>query len=280
MAGQGKKNQLNLSAYLERIGFTGEPKADLPTLRRIHRLHLAAIPYENLDVQLGRALGLEIDAHYRKLVEQRRGGWCYEMNGLMGWALEQIGFRVTRMAGGVRRDTAGDVVVGSHLVLAVQLGGPYLVDVGFGDGMIEPTPIVAGAFRQDEFEFRLERLDDSWWRFHNQPFGGAPTFDFELQEAPHERLRVRCEWLQTSPESGFVQNAVCQRYVDGELRILRGRVLKLIRAPHVEQRTVDSLADYRAVLSDLFAIDVPEVELLWRKASARHAEWLRAQEQA
>ena len=271
---------MHLTSYLNRIGFSGEPRADLPTLRRIHRLHLAAIPYENLDVQLGRTLGLEVDAHYRKLVEAKRGGWCYEMNGLMGWALEQIGFRVMRLAGGVRRDTGGDVVVGSHLVLAIALDQPYLADVGFGDGMVEPAPIVAGAFRQDAFEFRFERLDDSWWRFHNHPYGGAPTFDFELKEAPRERLQIRCEWLQTSSESGFVQNAVCQRYVDGELRILRGRVLKIVRAPHVEQRTVDSLADYRAVLADLFALDIAEVEILWHKASARHLEWLRAQAQA
>lgn len=270
---------MKLSAYLDRIGFTGEPKADLPTLRRIHRLHLAAIPYENLDVQLGRKLGFDIDAHYRKLVEAKRGGWCYEMNGLLAWALEQIGFPVMRLAGGVRRDTAGDVVVGSHLVLAVSLERPYLADVGFGDGLIEPTPIVEGGFRQDEFDFRLERLDDSWWRFHNQPYGGAPTFDFELKEAPPDRLGMRCEWLQTSPDSGFVQNAVCQRYVDGELRILRGRVLRTVRGTRVEQRTLDSLADYRAVLVDLFAIELPEVDRIWEKANVRHAEWLRAQGQ-
>lgn len=271
---------MNLTAYLNRIGFDEVPRADLDTLRRIHRLHLAAIPYENLDVQLGRKLGFDIDAHFRKLVGSKRGGWCYEMNGLMAWALEQIGFRVMRLAGGVRRDTAGDVVVGSHLVLAVLLERPYLADVGFGDGMIEPTPIVEGSFRQDQFEFRLERLDDSWWRFHNQPYGGAPTFDFELTEAPPERLSVRCEWLQTSPDSGFVQNAVCQRYVDGELRILRGRVLRTVRGSQVEQRTLDTLDDYRAALANLFAIELPEVEQIWQKASARHAEWLRAQAQA
>jgi N-hydroxyarylamine O-acetyltransferase len=281
MAGQAEEDQLmQLQSYLSRIGFSGDPRADLPTLRRIHRLHLEAIPYENLDVQLGRRVGFDVDAHFDKLVRTKRGGWCYEMNGLMAWALEQIGFRVTRMAGAVMREKAGDAVIGSHLVLCVHLDRPYLADVGFGDGLIEPTPIVAGAFRQDHFDFRLEQLDGTWWRFHNQPHGGAPTFDFEVREAPVARLADRCHWLQTSSESGFVQNAVCQRYIAGELKILRGRVLKIIRGVAVEQRVLDSAAEYRRVLEEEFAVELAETQLLWEKVSERHHEWLRAQAQS
>ena len=270
----------DLTAYLRRIGFAGEPRVDLATLRRIHRLHLEVIPYENLDVQLQRPLGFELSAHFDKLVASPRGGWCYEMNGLMAWALEQIGFRVTRLAGAVVRDKAGDASIGSHLALCVDLDQRYLADVGFGDGLIEPTPIVTGAFRQDWFEFRLERLDATWWRFHNQPHGGAPSFDFQLSEAPVSRLEDRCRWLQTSPESGFVQNAVCQRYVDGELRILRGRVLKIVRDGTIEQRTVDSMRDYESVLDASFGIRLPDTQSLWDKVSLRHAEWLARSESA
>jgi N-hydroxyarylamine O-acetyltransferase len=208
---------MHLSGYLRRIGFNGEPRPDLRTLRRIHRLHLESIPYENLDVQLGRKVGLDLDAIYGKLVTARRGGWCYEMNGLFAWALERIGFKVTRLAGAVLRDKVGDTSIGSHLALCVHLDDCYLADVGFGDGLIEPVLLGEGSFRQDAFDFRLERLDESWWRFHNQPHGGAPSFDFRLSEAPQERLAERCEWLQSSPESLFVQNAVCQRYADGRL---------------------------------------------------------------
>jgi N-hydroxyarylamine O-acetyltransferase len=268
---------MRLQDYFARIGFTGDPSPDLPTLRRIHRLHLEAIPYENLDVQLGRRVGFDLEAHFRKLVGSRRGGWCYEMNGLMAWALEQIGFRVTRLAGAVMRVTAGDVTIGSHLALCVHLDELYLADVGFGDGLIEPTPIVDGAFRQDRFDYRLERLDASWWRFHNHPHGGAPTFDFELSEAPIECLSDRCEWLQSAPESGFVQNAVCQRYVDGELRILRGRTLKIVRGPDAEKRTIASEEDYQSVLTDAFGIELPQSSVLWRKVVARHEIWLREQ---
>src|SRR4029078_11594867 len=96
-------------------------RADLATLRAVHRQHLERIPYENLDVQFGRRLSIEIETIFEKIVSRGRGGWCYEMNGLLGWALEEIGFKVTRMAGGVMRATLGDGNLRNTLVLRVGL---------------------------------------------------------------------------------------------------------------------------------------------------------------
>jgi len=267
---------MQLSSYLQRIGFSGDPRPDLATLRRVHRAHLEAIAYENLDVQLGRRVGFDLDAIFSKLVTARRGGWCYEMNGLLAWALEEMGFEVMRLAGAVLRDRSGDETIGSHLALCVHLDAPYLADVGFGDGIVEPARIMAGEFHQDEFAFHFERLDPAWWRFHNQPHGGAASFDFQLSEARADVLARRCEWLQTSPESGFVRTSVCQRYVDGELRVLRGCVLKIIHGTHIERHIVDSLPDYRALMQSMFAIELSkaESEMLWSKAIARHRDWL------
>ena len=265
---------MTLDGYLQRIGFLGPARVDLSTLRRIHRLHLAAIPYENLDVQLGRSVGFDIDAIYRKLVGARRGGWCYEMNGLMAWALERIGFEVTPLAGAVVRDTAGDESIGSHLALCVHLDRPYLADVGFGDGLIEPVPLEEGTIRQDEFEYRLERIDTRWWRFHNQRHGGAASFDFELQPAAAVRLTARCVWLQSAPESPFVLNAVCQCYRDGQLYSLRGCTLKVVRGSASEMRTIETAREYESVLLEIFGIDPPELPRLWRKVRSRHETWL------
>jgi len=142
---------LDLDAYLECIGFVGEPRADLDTLKEIHRQHLLTIPFENLDVQLQRTVDLDIRRIYSKLVEQGRGGWCYEMNGLLGWALAEAGFKVMRMSGGVWRSQHGDSVLGNHLVLCVQLDQPWIADVGFGDGFFEPVPLREHAFEQRGF---------------------------------------------------------------------------------------------------------------------------------
>jgi N-hydroxyarylamine O-acetyltransferase len=112
---------LNLDAYLKRIGYTKPVRADLATLRGIHRAHQFAVPFDNLDVQLRLPVVLDLEACFDKIVRRRRGGWCYELNGVVGWALRQIGYRVTRLSAGVMREHLGDAQLGNHLCLLVEL---------------------------------------------------------------------------------------------------------------------------------------------------------------
>ena len=218
---------MNLSAYLDRIGFAGRPRPDLATLRRLQLGHLEHIAYENLDVQLGRPVTIERPVIFEKIVGRNRGGWCYEMNGLFGWALGELGFKVTRAAGGVMREVMGDIMVGNHLVLRVDLPeGAYLADVGFGNGPIDPIRIAPGEFSDGRFSFALSQPEDGWWRFHNHPYGGAKSFDFRLDPTEESLLAEKCAFLQTSETSPFVQNLVCQRHTPDGLTILRGRILR------------------------------------------------------
>jgi N-hydroxyarylamine O-acetyltransferase len=264
---------MNLAAYLDRIGHSGSVAPDLATLRAVHRAHLYAIPYENFDVQLGRPVTTDPIAAFDKLVTRRRGGWCYEMNGLLGWALGEIGFDVTRMAGGVMRVVRGDVVIGNHLVLKVEVDGrPWIADVGFGDGALDPYPLEPAAFDSEDYPFRLELQDDGFWRFHNHPFGGAPSFDFQDTPAAEEQLAERCAWLQTSPDSNFVLNAVAQRHRPGRLLMMRGRVLRAATPAGTQDRLIDSADEYVAVLKNEFDLDLPEAAGLWPKIVARHEE--------
>lgn len=263
---------MKLQAYLDRIQFDGRPRPDLDTPRRAHRGHLEHIPYENLDVALARRVSIEIEPIFEKIVTRRRGGWCYEMNGLLAWALEEIGFNVTRMAGGVMRAANGDAVVGNHLVLRVDLDRPYLADVGFGDGMLEPVPIAEQAFHHDFLDYRLEDLGGNWWRFHNHSTGSAPSFDFELRAAEHSLLASKCEWLQTSPESPFVLNAVAQRHAPNRLAMMRGRTLKILTPTGVTVSDIASAKDYVGALDRVFGLDLPEAAALWPRIVARHQE--------
>ena len=263
---------MKCASYLERIGFIGHPRPDLATLRRLQCAHLARISFENLDVQLGRRVTLDLEAAFAKLVTAGRGGWCYEMNGLLAWALEEIGFAVTRMAAGVMRIANGDAAIGNHLVLRIDLDRPYLADVGFGDGMLEPVPIVEHIFRHDFLDYRLEDLGDGWWRFHNHPLGGTPSFDFELKPAERALLANKCEWLQTAPESPFVQNAVAQRHMPNRLAMIRGRTLKVLTPAGLSTQKINSAAEYLDTLRDTFDLDVPEAASLWPKIVARHEE--------
>ena len=262
---------MDLQAYLDRIGYTGPVQPDLATLKALHRAHLLAIPYENLDVQLGRRVTTDPADAYDKIVRRRRGGWCYEMNGLLGWALGEIGFPVTRMAGAANREITDDSVIGNHLVLLTEIDSePWVADVGFGDGALDPFPLKAWEGPIAGYPFRLEPMEGGWWRFHNHPFGGAKSFDFQVQPADPALLAGRCEWLQYSPESGFVLNLVAQRYRSETILQLRGRVLREVTPQGPTQRQLDSADELVACLRDDFGLDVPEIADLWPKVMARH----------
>jgi N-hydroxyarylamine O-acetyltransferase len=266
---------MNIDRYLARIGLDRRPPTTLEGLRTIHRAHLLAIPYENLDVQLGRRVAIDIAPIYEKIVERRRGGWCYEMNGMLGWALKELGFSVTRATGAVRRDLKGEMSVGNHLVLRVELPeGLYLADVGFGDGPRDPIPVAVGAFVSEGFHYGLSRVDNEWWRFANDPRGGAPTFDFNLAPADETILAAKCDFLQTSEISPFVMNLVAQRHVPGGLAILRGRTLRRLTPGDTHERTIEDAADLTVTLKCVFDLDVPEVAALWSRIAARHDEVL------
>ena len=148
----------DIDAYLDRIGLAGRPATDLEGFTALHRAHLLAIPFENLDIQLGWPVSLVPGLIFDKLVMSRRGGWCYEMNGLFGWALGELGFRVNRATGSVAREVRGPAFDGNHLVLRVALEeGAYLADVGFGDGPREPVALREGEIRSGGFTYALSR---------------------------------------------------------------------------------------------------------------------------
>lgn len=255
-----------LTAYLDRIGFDAPVRPDIATLKALHRAHLLAIPYENLDVQMGRRRTTSPEAAYDKIVGEGRGGWCYEMNGLFGWALAEAGFKVSRLAGAGTEPH-------SHLVLNVDLGGEtWVADVGFADGPLEPFALKAGPFEQRGFAFSIDDHGDGRWRLNNHPFGAAKGYDCG---GPDEAaMAERCQWLQTSPESVFVANAVVFHHDrDGGFSSLLGKVLRRF-TPEAPQpkRIIESAEDYVATLKDVFDLDFPAAASLWPKICARHDE--------
>ncbi len=261
-----------LSAYLARIAYTAPVRVDRATLFGLHRAHLLAIPYENLDIHLGRPLTLDLDHIFDRLVTRHRGGWCYEMNGLFAWALREIGFDVTLLAGTVGRAAGKAAAVGNHLVLRVALDHGYLVDVGFGNGFIEPLPLMEGSFDQLGYlRFTLRRSGDLW-ELANDGTGG-PGFDFAL--APHTLtdFAAQCHALQTEPSSGFVRVAVCHRFSPASIHSLRGAILQTFTASGLTSVTLTSPALYAKTLEDVFDLHLNETDRLWEKVWAAHQAW-------
>ncbi len=260
---------MNLSDYLDRIGFKGTARADLETLRVLHRAHVNTVPFENLDVQLRRPVTLEISSIYDKIVRHRRGGWCYELNGLMGWALQQIGFHVQRLCAGVMRETLGDVQMGNHLCLLVRLDRPYLFDVGFGSSLLEPLALAEGSRMDAPYRVSLAKADTGHWRFTEQAHS-AFSYDFTTATADEALFAAQCHKLQTDTASPFVQNMVAKRRAGDVYLTLRGRVLTRTDTAGDTKSLLNSAAESVACLRDNFGLDVPEVESLWPTICARH----------
>lgn len=260
-----------LEAYLQRIAYQGPVEATRACLIGLHRAHLRAIPYENLDVQLGHAVGLSPAAAFDKIVTARRGGWCYEMNGLFGAVLREIGFQVTRCSAAVMRKTRGDVMIANHLVLKVMLAeGAYLADVGFGDGPHDPFPVQEGRFVSQGFGFGLAELEGGWWRFQRLDGGEFSGFDFTLAPADESLLEKQCRFLQSAEESPFVQNAVVQRHAEDGIWQMRGRVLRKTTPLGANDFLIASAGEYVLALKERFGIDLPQAGALWAKICARH----------
>ncbi|MXO58357.1 arylamine N-acetyltransferase [Altererythrobacter salegens] len=264
-----------LAEYLARIGHDGPVAADLATLQALHRAHVRAIPFEALDVQLGLVPSMEIQAILDKLVRRRRGGWCYEMNGLFGWALQQIGFPVTRLSCGVMQHVGGEERAHTHLALLVEVdGAQWLADVGFGSSLSEPLPLAVARHAHLPFAVELSQPGEGIWRYTEYERPEGFSYDFLAGPADETLLAGKCLWQSTSPDSNFVQTFVAQRRV-GESRVaLRGKVLSEVGPGGSSSRELADADEFVTVLRETFGIDEPRAASLWPKIEQRHVEFL------
>lgn len=262
-----------LDAYLNRIGFQGPREPDLATLVALHRAHATAIPFENLDVQLGDPPGRDPARIFDKLVTRRRGGWCYEQNGLFARALEALGFAVTPLSAGVMRQDDGQVMMGSHLCLKVAVDGDeWLADVGFGAALLEPVPLMPHDWDQGVLTGTLVPLeDDDHWRLAIITGPMPLSYVFLNRPADEAELDALCLWQGRDAESLFVQNLVVQQRLPDSHVMLRGKVLTRT-GPQSETRELASADELVTELRETFTLDLPKAARLWDAVEARHAE--------
>jgi N-hydroxyarylamine O-acetyltransferase len=266
---------VNLQQYLDRIKYTTPLEPNVQTLIALHRAHLRTVPYENLEIHFGRKLELQLERIFERLVLEHRGGWCYEMNGLFAWVLREIGFDVRLVSTQVTRADGSLMAPGDHVALIVQLEQKWLVDVGWGNGFLDPLPLEVGIFMQGFLEYRLESHGEAW-RFFNQQYG-ADGFSFTLEPRTLDEFQDRCTWQQSSPESGFVRVTVCQRFTSAGINTLRGAVLTTIRQTGKLEHTISSLEEYEQVLREDFKLEVQNLHELWVKVWQDHLEWANSQ---
>lgn len=254
-----QQTMVDVAAYLERIGYSGPRSPDAETLRGIHRAHLLAVPFENLDIGWGTRIAIDEEAFLRKIVERRRGGFCYELNGAFAVLLRALGFRTTLLSARVAREDGSYGQEFDHLALRVDLDQPWLADVGFGDSFIDPLRLrvdleqeqSVGRFRivQEGEGLRLERLgaDREWKR----------EYLFTLEPRRLEEFGEMCHYQQTSPKSSFTQKRLCSRATPEGRITLSERKIVTTRDGGREERLLESDAEWRAALRDYFGIVTP-----------------------
>ncbi|PZS23092.1 MAG: acetyltransferase [Acidimicrobiales bacterium] len=249
--------KLAVDAYLARIGYHGELAPGGETLRRLHRAHLAAIPFENLDIQLGRPLPLGLPSLEDKMIRHRRGGYCYEHNLLFAALAERLGYPVNRFLGRVNRgdDHPGPL---THMTLVVQADGvSWLADVGFGAGILEPIPLTDGAtVAQDGWTYRLERHDGHWRLGTLGPDGWSELYRFTQEHQHRVDYEVANHYTATHPDSVFVGKMVVMRTQPDAKHRLIGQELTTTRADGTSERQIVGPDELIEVLVEVFGIEL------------------------
>ncbi len=249
---------VDYEAYLGRIGVEGSVAPDLDTLERLSGNHAQSIPYENLEIHLGRTMELDHGHLWSLMVEQNRGGYCFQTNLLLLGMLKAVGFDVDLLRGRVWMTSAGEVPPPAHLVLRVEIDSrPFLVDVGFGGrGLRLPIAMADGqesvqggmTYRLREeppFGLMLECFDNNEWQaLYSVDSPVCHPVDFE-----HSNY-----FLSTSSESFFVRHRICAIATPLGETTLFDRSLRIREGNDVRTTELSDLAQLTAALRDHFGI--------------------------
>ena len=252
---------MNIDAYLERINYNGSREVNADTLRDLQVAHLLSVPFENLSIHAGEPIVLNEDALFTKIVDARRGGFCYECNGLFAGLLRALGFDVAMLAAGVAKGDGGFGPIFDHMALMVTLDERWLADVGFGESFLEPLLLDSRADQvQGTRTFRLVDVDDQVVLMRRSDVEGGedwqPQYRFTLQPYTFPDYDEMCRFHQTSPESHFTKGLICSRATeDGRITLSDMRFITTSGPQRLrDERTLSSRDEYDRVLREQFGV--------------------------
>lgn len=252
-----------IDAYLDRISVSGRDLTpDLETLRLLQMRHLMSVPFENLDIHWKRQIVLDTDSFFEKIVVNKRGGFCYELNGLFNELLISMGFQTRLVSARVFGGERGFGPEFDHAAIIVSIGEKeYLADVGFGDFSAEPLQIVDGVEQIDrEGTFRINSVEngffvvekkngDDWW----------PEYMFGIQGRDLAEFAEMCDFQQYSPESHFTKGKLCSvMTIDGRKTLTEKNFIETLDGERIET-AVDSELSFAEILEREFGSITPEI---------------------
>jgi len=243
---------MDVAAYLERIDYRGPLAPTAETLRRLHVAHLLTVPFENLSIHAGEPVVLEDESLFDKVVARRRGGFCYELNGLFASLLRALGFRVGMLSAAVARRGGGFGPEFDHMALLVTLEERWLADVGFGDSFVEPLLVDERAEQtQGARAFRIEEGGADRLVLSQRDAGGdwEPQYRFSLAPHSYEDYAEMCSFHQTSPESHFTRARVCSLLTqEGRVTLSGSRLITTAGGERIERELADDAERDAALL--------------------------------
>ena len=251
----GEKMGLDVQRCLQRIDYRGPTDTTLVALRSLQRAFLLRVPFENLDIHLGREISFSPDAVYQKIVLEQRGGFCYECNGLFHDLLLALEFQVVFLSARMVLDSTPGPEF-DHMVLLVSLEQDYLVDVGNGRSCREPMALdEANQSISEGIRYQIQPHGDDLALFYREPDAPwAPRFLFSLRPRQRTEFQEMCGYHQTSPDSPFARKRlVTLATPDGRIT-LSGKRFTLLEGSRRQEREVNSEPEYTRCLADYFGI--------------------------
>jgi len=248
---------MDISAYLARIDYTRLVKPDVQTLCGLQSAHMLHVPFENLDIGLKRPIQLSAEALWNKIIIQKRGGFCYELNGLFARLLLEIGFDVTYLNARVFNHQGELGIDYDHLALLVKIPGQsirWLADVGFGDSFNEALNFEdRGEQAQGLRTYRVEQTPSgyiTWQRNYDGSWERQYFFNLQPHNFPAD-YEAACLYHQTSSESSFTRSSIISRATpDGRVSLEDGRLI-LTKNGQREDQPITSNAEYHALFNTL-----------------------------
>jgi N-hydroxyarylamine O-acetyltransferase len=249
---------MNFDRYLQRISVVRGHQfwLNAESLWLLQTRHLLSVPFENLDIHWKRPIVLDIRKFYEKIVEERRGGFCYELNGLFNELLKDFGFRTRLISARVFNVTTLGPEF-DHAAIIVAIGDEeYLADVGFGDFAAEPLRFVTdleqkdpnGTFvirRFDDESFEVAKLIDGAWK---------PEYTFKDVSRDLSEFAEMCDFQQYSPESHFTKGKLCSIMTAEGRKTLTDSKLIVTSSGEKTETPIEDEADFYRVLNDEFGI--------------------------
>lgn len=245
---------MDVNKYLQRINIGKPININLESLSYLQNNHILSIPFENLDVMNGVHIPLDVETYYEKIVNKKRGGFCYELNGLFHWLLEQLGFSSYLVSATIHRSDGNWGLAGSHAAQIITLDQPYLVDVGFGNSARIPLPLTGESREDVSGEYRILSVDNGF--FHKQrkeEDNWRSLYRFSKSEKELTDFKDVCHHVQTSPESHFTQRLlVTIARENGRLTLARNK-LTITENGNKQEKEIDE-KDIPSLLAEEFGI--------------------------